>query len=253
MSQAEVEQLDVETNQILESLRGEKSMARFEGSYKKLQRAWKTSCESEKRLFKRCNELNETIVNNTARVKAALRLTQEDSAAISLLKKEVDRAWKLVEIAKIKEDKYRKHIDMLKDQITSMNTTMHEGSGLPTSMDRLLKEMTAERDTCITKLLQMNQEHANSDGEKNEMNKKIISLDAQLFQKISENKTLQQEAESHKIKTNMLLRQIDDEKSRADSIKETDRANQTKITGLEKGLQAYQKDTDQLQSDLKDY
>ena len=115
MSQAEVEQLDVETNQILESLRGEKSMARFEGSYKKLQRAWKTSCESEKRLFKRCNELNETIVNNTARVKAALRLTQEDSAAISLLKKEVDRAWKLVEIAKIKEDKYRKHIDMLKD------------------------------------------------------------------------------------------------------------------------------------------
>ena len=138
MSQAEIEKLDVETNRILESLIGEKSMSRFSGSYNKLYRAWKTSCESEKRLFMRCNELNETIVNNTARVKAALRLTQEDSAAINVLKKEVDRAWKLVELAKTKEDKYRKQIDLLKDQITQMNTVMHEGSGLPTSMNVLL-------------------------------------------------------------------------------------------------------------------
>ena len=90
-------------------------MSRFAGSLEKLYRAWHKSCESEKRLFKRCNDLNETIVNNTARVKAALRLTQEDSAAINVLKKEVDRAWKLVELAKSKEEKYRKQIDSLKD------------------------------------------------------------------------------------------------------------------------------------------
>ena len=90
-------------------------MNRFSASYERLYRAWKTSCESEKRLINRCNELNETIVNNTARVKAALRLTQEDSAAIDLLKKEVAKAWKLVELATVKEDKYRKQIDMLKE------------------------------------------------------------------------------------------------------------------------------------------
>ena len=124
MSQAEIEKIERETKANIESLVGEKSMSRFSTSYEKLYRAWKTSCESEKRLFKRCNELNETIVNNTARVKAALRLTQEDSAAINVLKKEIDRAWKLVELAKNKEDKYRKHIDTLKDQITMMSSVV---------------------------------------------------------------------------------------------------------------------------------
>ena len=66
---------------------GEKSMARFQNEYEKLYRALKTSYESEKRLVKRCKELNETIVSNATRVKAALRLTQEDSSTISLLKK----------------------------------------------------------------------------------------------------------------------------------------------------------------------
>ena len=135
MSQAEIEKIERETKANLESLVGEKSMTRFSASYEQLYRAWKTSCESEKRLLKRCNELNETIVNNTARVKAALRLTQEDSAAIELLKKEVDRAWKLVELSKIKEDKFRKHIDSLNDEITRINSVAMHGSGLPTTMD----------------------------------------------------------------------------------------------------------------------
>ena len=75
MSQAEIEKIEQEAKAILESLIGEKSMSRFSTSFEKLFRAWKTSCDSEKRLFTRCDELNETIVNNTARVKAALRLT----------------------------------------------------------------------------------------------------------------------------------------------------------------------------------
>ena len=54
---------------------GEKSMQRFQSEYEKLYRALKTSYESEKRLVKRCKELNETIVGNATRVKAALRLT----------------------------------------------------------------------------------------------------------------------------------------------------------------------------------
>ncbi len=68
-------------------------------------RALKSTYESEKRLLKRCSDLNATIVNNATRVKAALRLTQEDSAAINLLKREVEQAWKLVEQGKIKETK----------------------------------------------------------------------------------------------------------------------------------------------------
>ena len=117
LSQAEQENLEREFKANLEALVGEKSMSRFQGAYERLYRAMKTSLESESRLFKRCNELNQTIVSNAARVKAALRLTQEDSATIKLLKSEVEKAWKLVALSKEKDDKKSKHIDSLKEQI----------------------------------------------------------------------------------------------------------------------------------------
>ena len=83
-------------------------------------------------MMKRCTELNNTIVTNTTRVKAAIRLTQEDSVAINLLKNELARAWKLVESQKDKEDKLRKENVMLKGQVTHLSEVMQGGAGVPT-------------------------------------------------------------------------------------------------------------------------
>ena len=110
VDQAQYEALERDFRDVLSAMVGEKSMERFRTEYEKLHRALKTSYESEKRLVKRCKELNETIVGNATRVKAALKLTQEDSSTITVLKREVDRAWRLVEQAKEKEEKARKII-----------------------------------------------------------------------------------------------------------------------------------------------
>ena len=64
--------------------------------------------------------LNGTIMDNTSRVKAAMRLTQEDAATIESLKIEVNRAWKLVETAKVKEEKAREIIQGLRDEIAQL-------------------------------------------------------------------------------------------------------------------------------------
>jgi hypothetical protein len=53
-------------------------MERFRIEYEKLHRALRTSYESEKRLVRRCRELSDTILHNAHRVKAAIKLTQED-------------------------------------------------------------------------------------------------------------------------------------------------------------------------------
>jgi hypothetical protein len=57
-------------------------------------------------------------------VKAAIKLTQEDATAISLLKKEVDKAWKLVEKAKEKEEVARKLIEDSKCEIANLHKAM---------------------------------------------------------------------------------------------------------------------------------
>jgi len=100
LAPAEYENLERDFNDVLQQMVGERSMERFREEYEKLHRALKTSYESEKRLVKKCKELTDTIGSNLTRVKAAIKLTTEDSTTIAMLKKETERAWQLVEQAK---------------------------------------------------------------------------------------------------------------------------------------------------------
>jgi methylphosphotriester-DNA--protein-cysteine methyltransferase len=59
---AQYEALERDFREVLNAMVGEKSMERFRQEYEKLHRALKTSYESEKRLVKRCKELQDTIV-----------------------------------------------------------------------------------------------------------------------------------------------------------------------------------------------
>lgn len=54
----------------------DESLERFRVEYEKLHRALKKSHEQEKRLVKKCRELNSEILNNQAKIKTALRLSQ---------------------------------------------------------------------------------------------------------------------------------------------------------------------------------
>ena len=73
------EALERDFQEVLQELVGDKSLERFRAEYEKLHRALKKSHEQEKRLIKRCRELNAEIVNNAAKVQTALKLSQEES------------------------------------------------------------------------------------------------------------------------------------------------------------------------------
>ena len=76
----------------------------------KLHRALKKSHESEKRLIKKCRELNDEIVSNAAKVQTALKLSQEDQNTIASLKREIEKAWKMVDAAHEKEGRAKETI-----------------------------------------------------------------------------------------------------------------------------------------------
>lgn len=141
ITQDQYEALERDFREVIQSMVGEKSMERFKVEYEKVHRALKTSYEQEKRLVKQVKDLNEIIVSNAARVKAAIKLTQEDSSTIGLLKKEVDKAWKLVETAKEKEEKARKIIGELKSEIAQLHKTVELGSGLQFSQDNTVQQL----------------------------------------------------------------------------------------------------------------
>jgi methylphosphotriester-DNA--protein-cysteine methyltransferase len=138
--------LERDFQEILNELVGDQTMERFRREYEKLHRALKTSYESEKRLVKKCKDLNEFNLQNAARVKAAIKLTQEDSSTIAILRKEVEKAWKLVETAKEKEEKAKKIISELKSEIGHLHNIVQQGSGLSIGQDNTVHNLMRQKE-----------------------------------------------------------------------------------------------------------
>ena len=120
---------------------GDKSLERFRQEYDKLHKALKKSHESEKRLIKKCRELNQEIVANAAKVQTALKLSQEDQNTIASLKREIEKAWKMVDAAHEKEGRAKETIQQLKHEIQNLSRLVEQGAGLSIGQENTVNEL----------------------------------------------------------------------------------------------------------------
>ena len=142
-------------------------------------------------MVKRCKDLNETILQNAARVKAAIKLTQEDSQTIAILRKEVDKAWKLVEQAKNNEEKARKIISDLKNEISHLSKIVDKGSGLNVGEDNSVTKMMEEKAKLENQVIQKDELINQNNIQRSNLSQKIARL---------ENDILREKDESEKFK-----------------------------------------------------
>lgn len=159
------EALERDFQEVLGELMGDKSLEKFRVEYEKLHRALKKSHESEKRLMQKCRELNAEIVANASKVQTALKLSQEDQTTIASLKKEIEKAWKMVDAAHDKEQRARETIQSLKLEIANLSKLVEQGAGLTMGQDHsvneLLKikdELTKERDEKLSEIAKLREE-----------------------------------------------------------------------------------------------
>ena len=104
------ESMEKDFQEVLAELTGNDNLDYVRHEYEKLHRALKKSHESEKRLIKKCRELNAEIVSNAAKVQTALKLSEEDQAIISSLKKEIEKAWSMVDASHENESRSKERI-----------------------------------------------------------------------------------------------------------------------------------------------
>ena len=86
-----------EFEKVMVNLGFDPALSSFKGEYARLLGTLKASLATEKRLVAKIGSLNEEIVLNAGRVTQALRLAEEDGATIDDLRKQLERAWALVE------------------------------------------------------------------------------------------------------------------------------------------------------------
>jgi len=139
------EALEKDFQEVLQELVGDKSLEHFRQEYEKLHRALKGSHENEKRLIKKCRELNSEIVSNAVKVQTALKLSQEDHSTITALQKEIERAWKMVEGSHEKEQRAKDAITTLKTEIANLSRLVEQGAGLSINQENTLNNLIVQK------------------------------------------------------------------------------------------------------------
>eukprot|EP00976_Prorocentrum_cordatum_P113342 1195683-Prorocentrum_minimum.AAC.12 len=95
--------------------------------------------ESEKRLIKKCKDLNSEIIANAAKVQTALKLSEEDQSTIQALKKEIEKAWKMVDGSHEKEARAKETIQQLKLEIANLSRLVEQGAGLSLGQEQTVR------------------------------------------------------------------------------------------------------------------
>ncbi len=101
--------------------------------------------DNEKRLVKKVRELNNEIVTNAAKVATALKLSEDDDATIDSLKKQIEKAWTMVEAYHEKEVRANETIQRLKGEIANLTGILEKQTGI-TGRDNTLDELLKVRE-----------------------------------------------------------------------------------------------------------
>ncbi|NXL41172.1 CFA58 protein, partial [Podilymbus podiceps] len=164
LEESAFEALEKDFQDVINLLKGDITLEKFRIEYEKLHAVMKKSHENEKRLMEKCRELNAELVVNSSKVAALTKLSKDDRGTISSMKTEIEKAWKMVDIAYEKEQKAKETINSLQEEIARLNNLVEQRSGLSLGQEyniqdllKLKEEVTKERDQLLSEVVKLRQ------------------------------------------------------------------------------------------------
>ncbi|NWI16614.1 CFA58 protein, partial [Crypturellus soui] len=162
LEEGAVEALEKDFQEVIELLKGDRTLEKFRIEYEKLHAVMKKSHENEKRLMEKCRELNAELVVNSSKVAALTKLSKDDRASISSLKREIEKAWKMVDAAYEKEQKAKETILSLREEIERLTKLVEQGSELSLGQEynvrdllKFKEDITKERDQLLSEVVKL--------------------------------------------------------------------------------------------------
>jgi chromosome segregation ATPase len=230
VSAVAIDALERDFAEVMRELSAEDNLERFRMEYEKLHRALRKSHDSEKRLIKRCQDLTKDATEIAVRVQQALKLAQDDESTVVGLRKEIEKAWHMVDSAHEKELRAKDTIQTLNREVARLTQLVEQGAGLTlgqeTTVQDLIEEkqqFIKERDSLQLKVLQHTQEQK-------EITDQLALLDAAFAAKESE-------LQARTTTFGQLQRQRDDEMRRREET-------EAKVQELHRSIEARTKDNE---------
>lgn len=133
--------LEKDFNEAMSALEGEESLGHFRLEYEKLYRALKKSHASEKQIVTQCQQLTQELLSNAAKMQAAVKLSQGDHSTIEALKKEIEKAWRTVDVANEKDHRAREMVQTLRQEIQSLQGMIQDGTNVTSDTTSTLEQL----------------------------------------------------------------------------------------------------------------
>merc|ERR1712060_160542 len=160
---------------------------------------------------KKCRELNTEIVQNAVKVQTALKLSQEDQSTITALKKEIERAWKMVETSHEKEQRAKETIQNLKSEISKLGRLVEQGAGLSINQENMVNQLVQEKNDLIKHRDMLQGQVVQLQTQNTDLTARVQKLEAERLAGGSELSKLQEELEE-------LLEEADKQQKRKEKL-----------------------------------
>jgi len=246
------EALERDFQEILQELVGDKSLEHFRQEYEKLHRALKKSHESEKHLIKKCRELNTEIVQNAVKVQTALKLSQEDQATITALKKEIERAWKMVETSHEKEQRAKETIQNLKSEISKLGRLVEQGAGLSINQENMVNQLVQEKNDLVKHRDMLSGQVGQLQTQNSDLGLKVQKLEAERAASSSNLLQLQEELQKLLDDNEQQLKKKDKVEKEMKEVRNTIELTQNEINAKKEVLNRSEEALAQLESQVKE-
>lgn len=144
--------LEREFQAVIQDLSGDASMENFKREFEKLHKALKRSHERETEYLKKCKELNDTILNDTAGVETAIKFTQENDNRIKKLQRQLEDVKNTLKQQKEREKRNQEKIQSLKNAMKNMDESLKNTQSMSTGRANLINDWISKKEEMTVKL-----------------------------------------------------------------------------------------------------
>ncbi|XP_026707096.1 cilia- and flagella-associated protein 58 [Athene cunicularia] len=250
LEESAFEALEKDFQEVINLLKGDKTLEKFRIEYEKLHAVMKKSHENENRLMEKCKELNAELVVNSSKVAVLTKLSKDDQGTISSMKTELEKAWKMVDTAYGKEQKAKETINSLQEEISRLSNLVEQESGLSLGWEhniqdllKLKEEITKERDQLLSEVVKLRQsltqateQQQDAERAKNEADQSIMQLqqEIQLHQNEASREARMKEKMEKDLKN--LLAEVDNKEAEIKNLQQHIQRNKEEQLNMEQHL-----------------
>eukprot|EP00949_MAST-11_sp_MAST-11-sp1_P001881 g1881.t1 len=111
----------------------EKTISRFRFQYEKAHRAMLQSMERERKLIQECEDVKTKLANNAEQLELAFKWKKEDDKTISMLRNELEMAWRSANLSKRREKHALQLVAKLREEVAALSRHTRAASSTATT------------------------------------------------------------------------------------------------------------------------